>query len=95
MGRRVKWTESGMEYEVDPKHGGVILECFGFEEGSRPLTQNGDKHGREEAWEEEELGKAEAKVVRGVGARFSFVGARLPRPAVPQLSNAVWRWRSH
>eukprot|EP00973_Karenia_brevis_P044084 6109332-Karenia_brevis.AAC.1 len=31
LGRIVRWTDHGIEYEADPKHGIKILEHFGFE----------------------------------------------------------------
>ena len=41
LGREVKWTEEGIEYEADPRHRKKILDYFGFEEGAKPLTHNG------------------------------------------------------
>ena len=49
LGRLVRYTPEGIEYEADPKHRRLWLEKFGFVEGSRGLSVNGDK---EEKWEE-------------------------------------------
>ena len=49
------------------------MKYFGFEEDSRALTVNGDKDIKEEEGDEEELIKAEAKVFRGLAARFNFM----------------------
>ena len=43
LGRVVRWTEKGLEYEADPKHRLMVLESLGFEEGTRTLSHNGDK----------------------------------------------------
>ena len=52
LGRVVRWTNEGIEYEADPKHRRTILEYFGFDQGSRVLSHNGDKDdGKEEDWE--------------------------------------------
>eukprot|EP00973_Karenia_brevis_P062282 8662628-Karenia_brevis.AAC.1 len=60
LGRLVRWTFEGIEYEADPKHRSIILEYFGFNEKAKPGTMNGDKEDRVEEWEEEFLGKEEA-----------------------------------
>jgi hypothetical protein len=38
LGRVVRWTREGLEYEADPKHRRMVLESFGFEESTRPLS---------------------------------------------------------
>ena len=54
LGRHVRWTADGIEYEADPKHRKLILEHFGFDEESSHLVFNGEKDWRkEEEWEEE------------------------------------------
>ena len=35
LGRILRWTKNGLEYEVDPKHREMILEHFGFGKDSR------------------------------------------------------------
>ena len=78
LGRIVRYTESGIEYEADPRHRQAILDHFGFEEGSRVLGVNGDKGTKIEDWEEEELDKEEAKVFRGMAARFNYLSLDCP-----------------
>ena len=78
LGRTVRWTNTGIEYEADPKHRKIVMEYFGFEDGSKPLTCNGEKDDREEAWEQELLPSAEAIRFRGLAARLNFLS--LDRP---------------
>eukprot|EP00973_Karenia_brevis_P014823 2023223-Karenia_brevis.AAC.1 len=43
LGRLIRWTDEGVEYEADPKHRSIILEYFGFNEKTKPSMVNGDK----------------------------------------------------
>eukprot|EP00973_Karenia_brevis_P029714 4099760-Karenia_brevis.AAC.1 len=36
LGRLVRWTLEGIEYEADPEHRTIILEYFGFNEKTKP-----------------------------------------------------------
>ena len=45
LGRIVRWTNEGFEFEADPKHRLMVMETFGFEEKSSSLVNNGDKEG--------------------------------------------------
>ncbi len=74
LGRTVRWKDWGIEYEADPKHRKMILEYFGFGEGSRPLVYNGAKDWKpDEEWEKEPLGDEEATAFRGLAARANFL----------------------
>eukprot|EP00973_Karenia_brevis_P079669 11054232-Karenia_brevis.AAC.1 len=46
LGRIVRWREEGIEYEADPKHRKIILECFGFNTSTKPCMMTGDKEDR-------------------------------------------------
>ena len=83
LGRVVRWTEKGLEYEADPKHRRIILESLGFEEGTRPLSYNGDREDKVEEGDEEELSKEEAKLFRGLAARLNFVSLDCPNLQFP------------
>ena len=48
MGRIVRWKSWGIEYEADPKHRNILMDHFGFEEGSKGLVKNGDREDKEE-----------------------------------------------
>lgn len=80
LGRIVRWTSDGIEYEADPKHRKILLEKFGLVEGeSRSLVNNGEKEWRnEEEWEEELLEGAEVTEFRGVTARLNFLSLDNP-----------------
>ena len=79
LGRLLRWTADGLEYEADPKHVSDLMEAEGLEEDSKtvvspvvkPRTAMEDK-------EEEELGKEEAKEFRGGAARFNYLGHDRP-----------------
>ncbi len=79
LGRHVRWTAEGIEYEADPKHRKLIMEHFGFDEESSGLVFNGEKDWKkEEEWEEVLLEKDEATVFRGVAARANFLSLDCP-----------------
>ena len=79
LGRQVRWTAEGIEYEADPKHRKLIMEHFGFDEESSHLVFNGEKDWRkEEAWEEEELPAEEATVFRGIAVRANLFSLDCP-----------------
>eukprot|EP00973_Karenia_brevis_P018805 2576858-Karenia_brevis.AAC.1 len=40
LGRLVRWTEEGIEYEADPKHRKIVMDYFGFNEKTKPLGMN-------------------------------------------------------
>ena len=56
----------------------MILEHFGFDEGTRGLSVNGDKEDKVEEGEEEELQREEAKTFRGLVARQNFLSLDCP-----------------
>ena len=79
LGRHVRWTADGIEYEADPKHRKLIMEHFGFDEESSGLVYNGERDWRkEEEWEEVLLEKEEAMVFRGVVVRAIFLSLACP-----------------
>ena len=78
LGREVRWSEEGIEYEADDKHRKIVLDYFGFNDKSKALSVNGDKTEKEEVWEKEELGREEAKSFRGLAARLNYLGQDCP-----------------
>eukprot|EP00973_Karenia_brevis_P010048 1360936-Karenia_brevis.AAC.1 len=36
LGRLVRWTDEGIEYEADPKHRSLVLEYFWFNSKTKP-----------------------------------------------------------
>ena len=83
LGRTVKWTEEGIEYEADPRHRENVLDYFGLEAGGKPLSHNGDKENKMEEWEKEPLCKEEANIFRGLAATFNFRGQDCPNLQFP------------
>jgi hypothetical protein len=78
LGRTVRWKEDCIEYEADMKHRQMILDYFGFDETTRPLSQNGDKEEKIEPWMDVEMDKDEAKKFRGLAARLNYMSQDCP-----------------
>eukprot|EP00973_Karenia_brevis_P088896 12328876-Karenia_brevis.AAC.1 len=78
LDRIVRWVEEGIEYKADPKHRRIILEYFGLNSKTKPMFMNGDKEDKVEEWEEEYLGKSEAKEFGGLAARLNFMSLDCP-----------------
>ena len=77
LARVVRWTSKGIECEADPKHRLLVMETFGFDEGSRGLVNNCEKNTKEEE-DDEEMGKGEGTEFRGVVARMNFLSQDCP-----------------
>eukprot|EP00973_Karenia_brevis_P088916 12332157-Karenia_brevis.AAC.1 len=73
LGRIVRRTDRGIEYEADSKHRRIVLEYFDFSEDSKSLSINGDRAEKIEYWEKQFLDKREAREYRGVAARLKFM----------------------
>ena len=78
LGRTVRWTEEGIEYEADKKHRKAMMEHFGFEEGVKGAMVNGDKERKEEEDDEEEMERVEEKKFRGMAARLNYLAQDSP-----------------
>ena len=79
LGRIVRVTEKGFEYEADPRHREVILKEFGFDENTKGAIMAGCKEDYGEGVDGgEELGSSEAKSFRGLAARMNYVGVDMP-----------------
>ena len=78
LGRVVRWTDRGIEFEADPKHRLLIMDAFGFKEGSRGLVNNGEKDVKEEVGDCEEMEEKEGTEFRGIAARMNFLGQDCP-----------------
>ena len=78
LGRRVRCLEFKVEWEADPNHRRKVLEHFGKDDGTRALNCNGEKNLKDEDGDEEELSKEEAKIYRGLAARFNFMSQDCP-----------------
>lgn len=83
--------KEGLEYEADPRHRLEVIKYCGFEEGSRSLTVNGEKDIKEGEEDEEELGKEEANLFRGLAARLNFMSLDGPDLQFPTKDQAQKR----
>ena len=54
LGRIVRWTEKGIEYEAGPKHRKMLMETFGLSEGCKGMAKNGDKDEKDEDEDDED-----------------------------------------
>ena len=74
LGRTVKWCHWGISWEADAKHRKLLIERFGYDEKTKPLTSNGDtKLHQDDEWEKEHVSRIEGTEFRGVVARVNFL----------------------
>ena len=80
LGRRLRWTKGGLEYEADPKHRKDLMKDAGLDEGSKAATGPAVKERAEdEQAEAVELQDAGEKTkFRGGAAKLNYLG--LDRP---------------
>ena len=76
LGRKLKWTDSGIQYQADPKHRDMTLESFGLGPGSKGLKVTGKVE--EPPEDEKELEPAEASEFRAVAARMNYMAQDCP-----------------
>jgi hypothetical protein len=76
LGRTIRCTEKGYEYEADPSHRAKILEALGLDEKSKELTVTGKVE--ESVSDEAELQGSEATSFRAVAARMNYLAQDSP-----------------
>ena len=80
LGRTLRWTDAGIEYEADPRHRAVVMSELGLE-SCRPVTT---PHGPEEQGclpgQDEPLNAEEATRYRALVARLNYLA--LDRPDI-------------
>jgi hypothetical protein len=76
LGRRVRCTKDGFEYEADPRHRRKILEAFGLEEYSKGLSSNGKVE--DPAEEPLPLEASECTRFRALAARVNYLAQDAP-----------------
>ena len=83
LGRIVRWKSLGIEYEADPKHRRLVLEYFGFAEGTKALSFNGDKEDKEGDKEGKEPGTESFNIQKekasSIGASVNLLGRKSAR----------------
>jgi len=77
LGRHLRWTEAGIEYEADPKHAQQVIEEMGLSKESRAVDSPIEKEVVSEEGEVK-LDKVEAKRFRGVAATLNYLAADRP-----------------
>ena len=82
LGRIVRWMVWGIEFEADPRHRKLVLEHFGFDEGSRELSVTGAAEEEEEGDDEVLVGE-EAREYRGITARLNYLAQDSPELQFP------------
>jgi hypothetical protein len=76
LNRIIRCTESGYEYEADPKHRRKVMEVLGFDENTKSLKVNGKVE--DEGGDDEELQGLEATSFRALAARLNYVSQDSP-----------------
>jgi hypothetical protein len=76
LGRMVRCTEAGFEYEADPRHREKILEAFGLDGSSKELTVNGKVEDLED--EPVPLEPGECTQFRALAARMNYLAQDAP-----------------
>jgi len=77
LGRKLRWTPSGIEYEADPKHAQLVIEEMGLGESSRSVDSPIEKCMPSEEGDCE-LEKAPASKFRRVAARLNYLSTDRP-----------------
>jgi hypothetical protein len=72
LGRELRWSECGLEYEADRRHATMIIEAMGLDERSKGLSCPYDKSEQPED-EGDDMSKAEATEFRALAARANFL----------------------
>jgi hypothetical protein len=83
LGRRVRWTKSGIEFQADPRHRRVLAEHFGFGADSAAAAHNGDHERKEDVADEEYMPKEDIKTNRGLVARMNYLAQDSPDVQYP------------
>ena len=90
LGRTIRWTSEGLQFEADGRHREMIMNDHGLNEESKPLTLPVVvSNSFEEEDESPQLPAEEARSFRGTAARLNFLGP--DRPDVQFASKTVSR----
>jgi hypothetical protein len=90
LGRTVRWTREGLEYEADGKHRRELLKRLGLNDGAKAVVSPMVKSGKNEVGDEDdELEKGEYTGFRGEVALLNYMGQ--DRSDVQYTTNQVSR----
>ena len=77
LGRKLRWTRTGIEYEADPKHAQLVIEEMGLSADSRSVDSPIEKDAPSEEGECK-LEKEPASKFRRVAARLNYLATDRP-----------------
>ena len=90
LGRTVRWTDEGIEYEADEKHRKELMKRTGLMEDSKAVVGPAVKDGKDDGGEhDEELTKNEKSEFRGCCALLNYLG--LDRSDIQFATNQLCR----
>ena len=99
LNRIITWTDEGIEIEADQRHVDIAIKQLGLEK-AKAVSTAGVKEKEEEEGDGEELEREEARLYRGVAARFNFLSIDRPEiqyatkeacRAMAKPTRAAWR----
>ena len=88
----VRWTDSGLEYEADPRQAERLIESMHLDGNCKSTITPGLEPTKEQVEEEKDLDISEHTPYRANGARCNYIGP--DRPDLQYCSKDICRWMS-
>ena len=92
LNRIVRWTETGIEYEADPRQLGKLLRDLNLDDGVKSASAPGVKMTAEGLAADEPLAQDKHTAFRAVAARCNYLAA--DRPDCQYAAKEICRWMS-
>ena len=92
LNRIVRWTDSGLEYEADPRQVERLIESQGLDDSCKSTVTPGLKATKEQLEAEAPLEPSAQTPYRANGARCNYIGP--DRPDAQYAAKEVCRWMS-
>ena len=74
LNRVLRWTESGVEYEADPRQGERLLESLALDgEGCKAVATPGQKSEIDKLRDDQPLSASEHTAFRAIAARANYL----------------------
>ena len=89
LNRIIRWTDSGLEYEADPRQAERLVKGLGLE-GAKALTTPGVKVTAEDLLKDETLPEEKTTPFRALAARANYLAA--DRPECQYAAKEICRW---